>query len=46
MTDNRKLISDLTTNIMTIFPDTDEVKLTVRIEEVVGNFDAKIKNKR
>lgn len=43
MTDNRKLISDLTTNIMTIFPDTDEVKLTVRIEEVVGNFDAKIK---
>lgn len=43
MTDNRKLISDLTTNIMTAFPDTDEVKLTVRIEEVVGNFDVKIK---
>ena len=43
MTDNRKLINDLVVNIMTTFPETNEVKLTIRVEEVVGNFDAKIK---
>lgn len=43
MSDNRKLINDLTVNIMTAFPETDEVKLTIRVEEVVGNFDARMK---
>lgn len=28
---------------MTVFPETDEVKLAVRIEEVVGNFNAESK---
>lgn len=44
MSDNRKLINDLVTNIMTIFPNTDEVKLAVRVEEVVGNFNAEMKS--
>lgn len=43
MNDNRKLITDLVINIMTSFPSTDEVKLAIRIEEVVGNFNAESK---
>lgn len=43
MNDNRKLINDLVVNIMTSFPETDEVKLTIRIEEVIGNFNAESK---
>lgn len=43
MSDNRKLINDLVVNIMTTFPETDEIKLSIRIEEVVGNFTAEMK---
>lgn len=43
MTDNRKLINNLTVNIMTAFPKVDEIKLMIRIEEVVGNFNAEMK---
>ncbi|WP_373779609.1 tyrosine-type recombinase/integrase [Jeotgalibaca porci] len=44
MSDNRKLINDLVVNVMTAFPETDEIALAVRIEEVVGNFNAEMKS--
>lgn len=43
MSDNRRLINDLVVNVMTAFPETDEVKLAIRVEEVVGNFIAEAK---
>lgn len=43
MNDNRKFINDLVVNVKTLFPDLDESRLMVRVEEVVSNFEVEIK---
>lgn len=44
MSDNRKLINDMTTNLMTLFPELDEIQLSIRVEEVVARFNAELKS--
>ena len=44
MNDNRKFINDLVVNVKTLFPELNETKLMVRVEEVVSNFEVEIKN--
>lgn len=46
MNDNRKFINDLVVNVLTLYPDMDEVKLMTRVEEVVANFDAVAKSNK
>lgn len=43
MSDNRKLINDMVINLTTLFPDLDEIQLSIRIEEVVARFNAELK---
>lgn len=39
MNDNRKFINSAVVNLMTLFPELDEAKLAIRLEEVASNFD-------
>lgn len=41
--DNRKFINELVVNVRTLFPDLDETKLLIRVEEVVSNFEVESK---
>lgn len=43
MSDNRKLIEDMVINLTTLYPELDEVKVSIRIEEVVARFNAELK---
>lgn len=44
MNDNRKFINNLVVNVKTLFPDLDESKLMIRVEEVVSNFEVEVKS--
>lgn len=44
MSDNRKLINDMVVNLTTLFPDLDEIQLSIRVEEVVARFNAELKS--
>lgn len=39
MNDNRKFINSAVVNLLTLFPELDEAKLSIRLEEVASNFD-------
>lgn len=43
MSDNRRLINDMVVNLTTLFPELDEIQLSIRIEEVVARFNADLK---
>lgn len=44
--DNRKFINELVVNIRTLFPDLEETKLMIRVEEVVSNFEVESKSNK
>ena len=46
MNDNRQLLTDLVVTIKTIAPEIDDVKLSLRVEEVISNYKSQLRSQQ
>ncbi len=46
MNDNRQLLTDLVVTVKTIAPEIDDVKLSLRIEEVLSNYKSQLRSQQ